>query len=62
MMVTGPNRLGLLMDVGRHLRDYYERADAQLVIEGKILPHVREPEGPFGEVSGYYVPVKIAGL
>ncbi len=116
LMVTGPKRLGILMDVGRHLRDYYERAeamgkpleitinngphpafyvaaitpraaapidvdelavasyllgeparlcrsltvdvegiaDAQMIIEGEILPHVREPEGPFGEVSGYY--------
>lgn len=116
MMVAGKNRLGLLMDVGRHLRDYYERAeakgepleitinngvhpayyvaaitpsaacpidmdelavasyllgeparlaksrtvdveciaDAQMVMEAEILPNVREPEGPFGEVSGYY--------
>ncbi len=116
LMVTGKNRLGLLMDVGRHLRDYYERAeamdkpleitinngphpafyvaaitpsaaapidmdelgvasyllkeparlcrsltvdvegiaDAQMIMEARILPHVREPEGPFGEVSGYY--------
>jgi 2,5-furandicarboxylate decarboxylase 1 len=29
-------------------------ADAELVIEGKILPGVRETEGPFGETSGYY--------
>lgn len=116
LMVTGKDRLGLLMDMGRHLRDYYERAearglpleitinngahpayfvaattpssaapidvdelavasyllkeparlcksrtvdvegiaDAQMVMEAEILPHVREPEGPFGEVSGYY--------
>ncbi|MCQ2444382.1 MAG: UbiD family decarboxylase [Mailhella sp.] len=116
LMVTGKNRLGLLMDVGRHLRDYYERAeamgrpleitinngphpafyvaaitpsaaapidvdelavasyllgeparlcksrtvdvegiaDAQMILEAEILPGVREPEGPFGEVSGYY--------
>ena len=116
LMVTGKDRLGLLMDVGRHLRNYYERAeamgkpleitinngphpafyvaaitpsaaapidvdelavasyllgeparlcrsrtvdvegiaDAQMIMEGEILPHVREPEGPFGEVSGYY--------
>ena len=115
-MVTGPNRMTFLMDQGRHLRDYYERAekrnqpleitisngvnipsaiaavtpsgvapldvdelgiasvllgepvrlcksltvapegfaDAQFIIEGELLPHVREPEGPFGEVSGYY--------
>lgn len=116
LMVTGKDRLGLLMDMGRHLRSYYERAeakgqpleitisngvhpayfvaattpssaapidvdelavasyllgeparlcksrtvdveglaDAQMVLEAEILPHVREPEGPFGEVSGYY--------
>ena len=28
-MVTGKDRLGLLMDMGRHLRDYYERAEAR---------------------------------
>ncbi|SFH27063.1 2,5-furandicarboxylate decarboxylase 1 [Desulfotomaculum arcticum] len=116
IMVTGKNRLAMLMDVGRHLRHYYERAEkagkpleitisngvdptvymaavvpaasapidkdelgiashllgrplellrsqivavegvanAQFVIEGEILPGVREPEGPFAEVTGYY--------
>ncbi|MBA9088103.1 UbiD family decarboxylase [Fontibacillus solani] len=29
-------------------------ADAEVVLEGKILPHIREPEGPFGELGGYY--------
>jgi 2,5-furandicarboxylate decarboxylase 1 len=29
-------------------------AHAEVVIEGKVLPNVREPEGPFGETSGYY--------
>lgn len=29
-------------------------ADAQVVIEGEILPDVREDEGPFGEATGYY--------
>ena len=29
-------------------------ADAQFVIEGEMLPEVREDEGPFGEVAGYY--------
>lgn len=115
-MVVGPERLTMLMDVGRHLRDYYERAEAkgqpleitisngvdpsvyfaavipssaapidkdelgiasalrgaplelstsltvgvegianaQFCIEGEILPYVREPEGKFGEVTGYY--------
>ncbi|MBX6396627.1 MAG: UbiD family decarboxylase, partial [Alicyclobacillaceae bacterium] len=31
-------------------------AFAEIVIEGKILPHVREPEGPFGEFPKYYGP------
>jgi 2,5-furandicarboxylate decarboxylase 1 len=31
-------------------------ATAEIVIEGTILPNVREMEGPFGEVSGYYTP------
>ena len=29
----------------------------QIVIEGRLLPDVRRPEGPFGEFMGYYVPV-----
>lgn len=29
-------------------------AHAELVIEGRILPGVREAEGPFGESTGYY--------
>lgn len=29
LMVTGKNRMGILMDYGRHLRDYYERAEAK---------------------------------
>jgi 2,5-furandicarboxylate decarboxylase 1 len=29
-------------------------AHAEIVIEGRVLPNVREPEGPFGETSGYY--------
>jgi len=115
-MVVGPDRLTMLMDVGRHLRDYYERAEAkgqpleitisngvdpsvyfasvspgsaapldkdelgiacalrggplelsrsltvgvegianaQFCIEGDILPYLRESEGKFGEVTGYY--------
>ena len=30
-------------------------ADAELIIEGKILPHVRRTEGPFGEFTGHAV-------
>lgn len=29
-------------------------ADAEIVIEGRILAHTREPEGPFGEFPKYY--------
>jgi 2,5-furandicarboxylate decarboxylase 1 len=29
-------------------------AEAQVVIEAEILPHLREEEGPFAEVTGYY--------
>ncbi|WP_018262293.1 UbiD family decarboxylase [Methylobacterium sp. WSM2598] len=29
-------------------------AEAEIVIEGRILPEVREPEGPFGEFPQYY--------
>lgn len=117
MQVIGKDKAAFLLDVGRHLRDYYERAEAkgqplevtinigvdasvyvaaitpsaaapidtdelgvaaalrggqpvelsksrtvavegianaQLVIEAELLPHVRVSEGPFGEVSGYY--------
>ena len=32
-------------------------ADTEVVIEGRILPHARRPEGPFGEFMGFYVPV-----
>lgn len=29
-------------------------ADAEIVMEGRILPHERDPEGAFGELGGYY--------
>ena len=32
-------------------------ADAEFIIEGHVLPHVREPEGPFGEFTDGYVEV-----
>ena len=31
-------------------------ASTQVVVEGRFLPRVRRPEGPFGEFLGYYVP------
>src|SRR5439155_491004 len=33
--------------------DLHVPATAEIVIEGEILPGVREPEGPFGEFTGY---------
>ncbi|MGQ7793199.1 UbiD family decarboxylase [Faunimonas sp. B44] len=32
-------------------------AETEIVIEGRILPGVRRPEGPFGEFMGYYVEI-----
>jgi 2,5-furandicarboxylate decarboxylase 1 len=29
-------------------------ADAEIVVEGRFLPRIREPEGPFGEFPQYY--------
>jgi 2,5-furandicarboxylate decarboxylase 1 len=29
-------------------------ADAEIVLEGRLLPNLREPEGPFGEFPQYY--------
>jgi UbiD family decarboxylase len=34
--------------------DLHVPATAEIVIEGEILPGVREPEGPFGEFTGYF--------
>ncbi len=32
-------------------------ADTEIVIEGRILPNIRRPEGPFGEFMGTYVEI-----
>ena len=34
--------------------DIYVPAEAQFIIEGEILPHTRELEGPLGEFTGHY--------
>lgn len=34
-------------------------ADAEIIIEGHVLPRVREVEGPFGEFTGYYGPQRL---
>jgi UbiD family decarboxylase len=33
--------------------DLHVPADGEIVVEGEILPGTREPEGPFGEFTGY---------
>jgi 4-hydroxy-3-polyprenylbenzoate decarboxylase len=35
--------------------DFEVPASAEIVLEGEILAGVREPEGPFGEMSGHFV-------
>ena len=35
-------------------------ADAEIVIEGELQPHVRETEAPFGEWTGYYGPQRLS--
>jgi 2,5-furandicarboxylate decarboxylase 1 len=35
------------------VQDLEVPAGAEIIIEGEILAHVREPEGPFGEFTGY---------
>jgi len=34
--------------------DFLVPADAEIIIEGEVLPQVRESQNPFGEVLGYY--------
>src|SRR3970040_461855 len=37
-------------------------ADAEMVIEGHVLPNVKEVEGPFGEFTGYYGPQRMRNV
>ena len=39
--------------------DFLVPADAEMVVEGEILPNEREIEAPFGEFTGYYGPQRI---
>lgn len=39
--------------------DFLVPADAEMIIEGHVLPKVREVEGPFGEFTGYYGPQRV---
>ncbi len=40
--------------VKAEMSDLLVPADAEIVMEGEILPRVREPEAPYGEYTGYY--------
>jgi 2,5-furandicarboxylate decarboxylase 1 len=42
--------------------DFLVPADAEMVIEGHILPNVKEIEGPFGEFTGYYGPQRLRNI
>lgn len=47
--------LGQSLDVVRcKTVDLEVLAEAEIVFEGRMLPHEREMEGPFGELAGYY--------
>lgn len=35
-------------------QDFLVPADAEVIIEGEVPPHVREKQNPFGEILGYY--------
>jgi 4-hydroxy-3-polyprenylbenzoate decarboxylase/2,5-furandicarboxylate decarboxylase 1 len=49
--------LGRPLDVVRcETSDVLVPADAEIVIEGELIPRERRLEGPFGEVPGYYSP------
>jgi 2,5-furandicarboxylate decarboxylase 1 len=42
--------------------DFMVPADADLIIEGNVLPNTREAEGPFGEFAGYVGPQRYSHL
>ena len=37
-------------------KEFLVPADAEVIIEGEVPPHVRETQNPFGEIFGYYQP------
>jgi 2,5-furandicarboxylate decarboxylase 1 len=41
-------------------KDFMVPADAEIVIEGEVLPGVKEMEAPFGEWPGYYGPQRLS--
>ena len=55
--VAGALHGGPLPVVKCKTNDVRVPAEAEIVIEGRLLPEVREEEGPFGEFPQYYGPV-----
>ena len=59
---TGPGKTSIASQIVGRPIDFIKAqtvgvpafADAQFVIEAEIIPNVREAEGPFAEVTGYY--------
>ena len=43
-------------------KDFMIPADAEMIIEGHVLPNVQEAEGPFGEFTGYYGPQRLRNV
>jgi len=54
--VAGALHGGPLLVVKCKTNDVRVPAEAEIVIEGRLLPEVREEEGPFGEFPQYYGP------
>lgn len=52
--VAGALRGGPIDLVRCETVDVWVPATANIVVEARMLPHVREEEGPFGEFPGYY--------
>jgi 2,5-furandicarboxylate decarboxylase 1 len=42
--------------------DFLVPADAEMIIEGHVIPNVKEVEGPFGEFTGYYGPQRLRNV
>jgi 2,5-furandicarboxylate decarboxylase 1 len=63
------SRIGAIMGEALRLtasetweEEFLVPADAEMVIEGHVLPHVKEIEGPFGEFTGYYGPQRLRNV
>jgi UbiD family decarboxylase len=62
-------RIGAIMDAPLRLtpsetwgKEFMVPADAEIIIEGHVLPDVKEAEGPFGEFTGYYGPQRLRNV